>query len=161
METIRSIGASICITLVVTGIFSMLMPSRTMEKIIRFAVGLFFLSSLILPFASGDFSFDLSVPEWEDTQPGESLTQQVQNSTIRVSEQKVEELAESLLEAEGIVPQKVTATINIEQDNRITITKLSIVLGLENVLQKQKASDCLEEQMGIVPEFEIGEERIE
>lgn len=161
MDTVRSIGASICITLAVTGIFSMLMPSRTMEKVIRFAVGLFFLSSLILPFTTGDFSVDLTIPEWEESLQTKQLTDQVKNSTVTVSQQKVERLAESLLKAEGITPQKVTATINIEEDNSITITKLSIVLRLEDIFQKQKASDCLENQMGIVPEFEMGEGRSE
>ncbi len=55
MEMIRSIGASICITIIVTGIFSILVPGKNMEQTIQLAVGLFFLASIVLPIVNGDW----------------------------------------------------------------------------------------------------------
>ena len=76
MEMIRSIGASICITIIVTGIFSILVPGKNMERTIQLAVGLFFLASIVQPIVNGDWrellewdsrQIETQIPELEDT----------------------------------------------------------------------------------------------
>ena len=46
MNTLRTIGYAICVTLVVTSIFLMLLPSGHMTKIVKFAVHLFLLIAI-------------------------------------------------------------------------------------------------------------------
>lgn len=53
MEQIKQWAVNICITLVVTGVFSMLIPHGSMEKVMKFATSVFFLCCLLLPFFTG------------------------------------------------------------------------------------------------------------
>ena len=155
MEMIRSIGASICITIIVTGIFSILVPGKNMERTIQLAVGLFFLASIVQPIVNGDWrellewdsrQIETQIPELEDT---------VDNRVVTLTEEGLQRQVAALLQGKGISAKQVGATVHIEEDNSITITEILIILPREEILNAPAAEQLVEENLGVVPELEL------
>lgn len=144
---------TICITLVITGIFSILVPNTTMEKTLKFAVSLFFISSLILPFTQGDLDFSFSDFSIEQTEvKNEALETSMQNSFTAITQKKIENQLLTKLELEGLPAKKITVRINIDADNSITISKLSVTLAEE---YREKQGDVValtQKETGVSPD---------
>ncbi len=155
MEGIRMIGMSLCVTAAVTALFSMLVPDNRMEKVLRFAVSLFFLTSLVSPFLSGglDFHMDLSVPDSAQSDPG--LAQSVESQFTGLAEKKVASAVEKALAQEGIPVKKVQVSININEDGGISITKMCITVNGEEHPDTGKIAETVKREVGFTPEIEI------
>lgn len=155
MQTIRSIAVSVCVAMAATGILSMLMPGKSMEKTVKIAVGLFFLSSIILPLTTGDFSLEL---DWllEDQQTIDNqLDQTVQQHMEALTTYNLEQTVRELLEKNEISVQKVEVSINIEQTSSITITRLDIVLPEQEQKKQREVSELVKQTFGIKPEVTV------
>ncbi len=153
METIRSIGASICITMVVTGIFSILIPGRAMEKTVRMAVGLFFLASIVLPIANGDWDYLFSMRPAQEEILLPDLEKTVEREVIEITQERLCGQAKTLLQAEGIAVKQVSVTVHIDKDNSITITEILIVLPKEEVLNFPLAGQVIKDGFQIEPKI--------
>lgn len=154
MEAIRSIAVSVCITMAVTGILSILIPSKSMEKTIKLAVGLFFLSSIVLPFTNGQLSFDFDLEIPDEQVIHEDLEVSIQQNMQALTEQRLEQAATELLGQEKIIPEKVEVNINIAEDNSITITKVKMMLSPQDRKREAGITPLIKEKFGIEPEFE-------
>ena len=103
MEGIRMIGMSICVTAAATSLFSMLIPDAKLERVLKFAISLFFLISLAAPFASwkGDgLGFSLEgLPDSSWRQAG--LESAVQSQFAGLAERRLSALMEEALLREG------------------------------------------------------------
>lgn len=153
METIRSIGASVCITMIVTGIFSILIPGKAMEKTVQMAVGLFFLASIVLPIANGDWKGFMSVQSTREEVSLPDLEQTVEQNMIELTQEQLCEQAKALLGAEGITAKQVSVTVHIDGDNSITITEILIVLPKEEVLNFPLAGQVIKDGFQIEPKI--------
>lgn len=160
MESIQSAAYAICLTLIATGVFTMLMPSNNMEKVLKFAVSLFFLSSIVLPFLRGDFHFSLDLSQQEQTVDTQPLEAQTTQSFAKLAEHRLETEAENVLTLQGITPKKVEAAIHIGDDNCITISTLTITLHAADFLQAESVKESIAEEVGLTPEIIIEEAEI-
>ena len=151
MEFGQSVGVSACVALVVTGILSVLIPGRAMEKTVRMAVGLFFLCSIVFPVAQGDWKglLDWEAPEMEEEPAG--LSQTVDERIVALTEQNLEEQVSLLLQQQGIETRRVDVGVHIGEDNSITITEIRIILPGSGILNAPAAEALVEEQLGIRP----------
>lgn len=128
MEQIKQWAVNICITLIVTGVFSMLIPQGNMEKVMRFAVSTFFLCCLLLPFFTG-----LPELEWEWEIETYSAAADPLESTVKeqlqaLSERNVERVVREMLENAGITAEKIEADIHISEENSVSISRVTVVL---------------------------------
>ena len=153
MDTIRSTAVSLCATLVVTGIFSMLLPEGGWNRYARFAVRLFLLLSLVLPFAGGDFRLDLeSGSSWEEPagNAGE-MEALAEEQLLRNFAANLELAGEQALEEAGIPFQKIEVTVHIADEQRIDISELNITLPEEEKSRGDQASGLIKEAFGVEP----------
>lgn len=154
MEFVQSVGASVCVALVVTGILSVLIPGKTMEKTVQMAVGLFFLCSIVFPIAQGDWKalLDWEAPEAVEEPAG--LSQTVDERVLALTGQNLEEQVGLLLQQQGIETRQVDVGVHIGEDNSITITEIRIILPGSGILNAPAAEELVEEQLGIRPEVD-------
>lgn len=126
MESIKTVAISICVTLIVTGIFSMLLPSQSMEKVMKFSISLFFLVCIVMPFARGDFHFSMHVLNLSSTENGTEMSKQSEEYFVVIAQNKINTQVEHLLEKNKIHPQKVQSEIHISEDSSIIIKEVKI-----------------------------------
>ena len=154
MEGIRMIGMSICVTAAATSLFSMLIPDAKLERVLKFAISLFFLISLAAPFASwkGDgLGFSLEgLPDSSWRQAG--LESAVQSQFAGLAERRLSALMEEALLREGIRPEKVQASIHIAGDGSVSIKQVRIRLSPGDGTGALLIWEILERETGAPPE---------
>jgi len=150
MEQIKEWAVNVCITLIATGVFSMLIPQGSMEKVMRFGVSTFFLCCLILPFWVGMPSFD-----WETEVSAsirtEELEEGMEEQMKELSRYNIEQVIDRLLSQEEIQAEKIEADIHISEENRVFINSVTVVLAAEQKDKMSKVKEQIKEQLGIEP----------
>lgn len=157
METIRAIGMSVCITAVVTGIFSMLVPDARLEKVLKFAISLFFLTGLVTPFASGGLEFHVDLEELTAPAARQELNDAVGAQFLPLAEQQLAAGVENVLAAKGIPVKKVTVSIHIDGTERVSINRIEILLPKGAEEQAGSAAAVTRQETGIDPDVFVEE----
>ena len=150
MDGIVTIGTSICITLVATSIFSMLLPNSQLDKVIKFAISLFFLTSIISPFASTKLNFHLDMDDIDLDMNRTDLQQEVNSQFSTIAGKNLESSIEKMLIYDGIKVEKVSVMINKTDSNDIYISKILIYIN-ENIDDSTKINRLIEKEVGITP----------
>ena len=151
MEAIRTIAMSICITAVVTSIFSMLVPNASMEKALKFGISLFFLTGLISPFLNNAIDFHIDLDSVKVGTRSQQMTDAVEKQFSSLAGQRVAAAVENVLAAKGIPTKKVTAVVNIGADGSISINDLTVSLDENDRIKEQAAKDLILKETGIRP----------
>ena len=154
MDMIRQWALSICVTVVAATIFSMLIPNGSMEKVVRFAVSLFFLVSLLSPFIGGridwNIDFNTEAMEQQDTVP---LQESIDRQMTTIVENRLEASVTQLLAGIDVEPEKIEIQVNVGEDNSICISRLVLRLGQKDQNKGREASDLLKKEVGVTPEI--------
>lgn len=155
MEGIRFIGLSICITTVVTSIFSMLAPDSKLDKVLKFAISLFFLTSIISPFVNNKLDFRIELSDITQRVQTRELSQNVQSQFLSIAKGNLENTIENTLLRENISPKKVEVLINISEDNSISINKLMVYIEKNDEQKKQTIEKLVKDSVGYAPQIII------
>lgn len=148
METIRQWAVSICITLVATAIFSMLIPKGNMEKVMKFMLSIFFISCLLAPFLGGMPQIDLAAEAAELTNYT-AINEQMQDQIRQLSEANLCRAIDEMLQQEGYQAKKVEAEVNILEDDSISITNITVTLEQTEEKNVQRVREFVEKQTAI------------
>ncbi len=158
MDAIRNTAASLCATLVITGIFSMLLPEGGWNRCARFAVRLFLLLSIALPFASGDFSLDLEGGSrtLRESAAGE-MEALAEEQLLRNFATNLELAGEQALAEAGISVREIVVAVHIADEQRIDITSIRVALepGMEALAGEAKS--IITGLLGRTPEITAAE----
>lgn len=117
----------------------LLVPEGSMEKSMRYALGIFAVVGVISSFGK----IDLSLPEISTDYTGTQLSYSIETATA-------EAVIEDMLRKYNIPVKKVTAVTDISESDSINITK--VVLELENVKDFDRAAELLELETGLKAE---------
>ncbi len=160
METIKSWATVICITLILTTIFSMLVPKGSMEKIIQFTISMFFIVSFITPFLTKlpSLSLDVEAAATPQTRETQSLEDSMKQKLLELTASNLEVKANGFLEEIGVQAEKISVLINNETDDRITISKITVWLDNSYRDQASRIEAKLKEEMMTQPELCFTEE---
>lgn len=160
MDAVRSAAISLCIALVATGIFSMMMPNGSWNRFARFGVQLFLLLSLASPFLSGNWDWDLETEAFfaEADSARAEMSDLADQQLLENFSENLEQSARQTLEAAGIFPLEITAEVHIVDEQRIDISALNITLAEEERSYAEEASRLIAETFGIEPQiFDSGQ----
>lgn len=132
MSQLRTAAAAACGTMVLTAIVMLLVPQKD-NRMMKFAVRLFFLLSLILPFAGWEAE-DFVLPE-EKT--AESLSEGLDSLVQRQLEESIvsalEGQAAEILRQHGVLHPEIEITIHNREDTGISITSLKVLAAPEEM----------------------------
>ncbi len=151
MEAIKTIGMSICITLVVTSIFSMLVPDTKLDKVLKFSISLFFLTSLISPFFSSNINFKIDVDDLIPEQTQTRLEEATQNQFLTLAKKNIENSLVRILKNDNIKVEKVEVLVNKTKDSNISITKLMVYIDNETLNSTRMIENIVKKEVGITP----------
>jgi stage III sporulation protein AF len=156
MEAIRQWATSICVTIVIVAIFSMLVPKGSMEKVVKFTVSVFFLISLLYPLMTniGDFTLDVSAEYTEGKQDTSQLEESMNQKLLDITQAKIVRQLEQILHNNEIETKKIEVIININEDNSILISKLVIKLDSSYKSEESKIKKIVKEETQKAPEIE-------
>ncbi len=151
MDAIKTIGMSICITIIVTSIFSMLLPHTKLDKVIKFSISLFFLTGIISPFFTTELKFNLDIDDIVPEQSAVQLDQTMQNQFISVAQTNLENAVKRMLKNDGINAIKVEVYINKLDKDNISISKLMVYIENDTKASSKKIEDLVKKEVGLVP----------
>lgn len=154
MEGIKLIGISICITAVVTSIFSMLVPNGKIDKTLNFAISIFFLTSLVSPFFNSKLNFHVDLTASDQEYAAKNIESEMNKQFLSIAERQLESSLEKSLKEKNIFADKIDLSININADNSISINKVNVWLEKEseNIME---IYELIEEATGIAPQILI------
>lgn len=155
MEAIKTIGMSICITIIVTSIFSMLLPNTKLDKVIKFAISLFFLTGIVSPFFSSDLNFNFKVEDIIPEQSTTQLNQTMHNQFLSVAQTNLENAVQRMLKNDGINAIKVEVLINKLDKDNISISKLMVYIENETKTSSKRIEDLVKKEVGLSPTIVI------
>ena len=155
MDTVRSVAASLCVTLIATGIFSMLLPNAGWNRFAKFGVRLFLLLSLVSPFLSGNIDWDLAAASYQPEADAvrSALSELSERQLLETFAANLEESARETLESAGIVPDKIAAAVHIADEQRIDITAIEITLPEGQRARAEEAAGLISETFGMQPQI--------
>lgn len=150
MEGIKTIGISICVVLVITSIFSMLMPSEKLGKVLKLTLSLFFIASIITPIASGEVKFNLTLPK-ESKAVQYQMDLYANESFVSLAQTNLENSLMRILEQKGLAVQKVKVSINKIGKDNISISEVLITASSE--LDEKQIKSVVKQEIGVEPEL--------
>lgn len=154
MEIVRNFAISICITIVATGIFSMLIPNGTMEKVVKFTVSLFFLLSIIIPFVTGLKDFKVEYVSGEVLQENnKQLENNINENILNITKSKLEQSIVDILKKNDILVKKVFVDINIIDKSSIDISKIEIYIDSEQKDKQNQIEQIIKKEVEVTPEI--------
>lgn len=116
MDFIKSWTVSVCLTLIISAVFSIISPKGSMGRFYKIIISVFIFVSILYPFADFDFSefksdFDFE-GEFEET--GENLAQM-----------QVENIIKSVLTENGVTGAEVECVV-IQSGDEISIENVTV-----------------------------------
>lgn len=153
MEGLQYIGISICITAIVTSIFSMLVPDNHLDKVLKFAISLFFLTGIISPFANNKLNFRIEMEDIIDAPSSHELSASMENQFVTIASRNIEAQAEKILNKNNIFPKKIEIFINITEDDSISINKMMVYIKKDSGENQQTIKTLIKDEMGITPQI--------
>ncbi|WMJ23025.1 stage III sporulation protein AF [Paludicola sp. MB14-C6] len=151
MEGIRTIGMSMCITLVVTSIFSMLIPDSKLDKVLKFAISLFFLTSIISPFFTSKIDFGVDFNNMVMEQTNTKMDKAVEEQFFSLAQKNIASTLERYLKNEEISVRKIEVFVNKTADNNISISKLMVYIDASQENKVSKIESLVKREVGVTP----------
>lgn len=141
MNSLRETGYIICVVLVITGIFLMLLPSGNTVKSVRLAIHLFLIISIVAPIFNvrtdfSTFSYDY---ELNENKAYNNLTELYNKEIIESFKKELLITAKSVFEKYDIVPEKIEIMTNVNDNQSIDITSVNITLNNSDKNKSEKA----------------------
>ena len=153
MNSIRETGYIICVVLVITGIFLMLLPSGNTVKSVKFAIHLFLIISIISPLFNIRADFSKAVYEYDlnENNAYNSLTELYNSELIKSFKKELTLTAETVFEKYGIIPQKIEILTNVSKNQSIDITSINITLKESDKNKCDKATKEVSSLFSVTP----------
>lgn len=137
MEYVKQYALSICVAALVATLVHMLLPNSNISKVLKTAIGVFFLSAVISPFLM-DFNI---LDEIERYTPitldlGQEFVDETEEYVVKQFENKIKELILNDLNDIGIDPVQLKIDIYKENDGTVVVESVEVVLRQEDARYK-------------------------
>ena len=150
MSEIKGWAVVICVSAIACSLLDMIVPSGKMEKIVRFVFGVFMICAVINPFetATKGFDIDLKIPNSE-IKKDYKFSESMEDIEMRAAECKIKNILEETLGEINIEPQKINISMDINEGNSISINKVEVVLGKENIDRQEEVKSIIKNKLGL------------
>ena len=143
MDFIKSWTVSVCLTLIISAVFSLVSPRGTMGRFYKVIISVFIFVSLLYPFADFDFNefkadFDFE-SELEDT--GSDL-----------AEMQVENIIKGVLLENGINGAQVSCTV-IQIADEISVEDVSVIVPAD--YSASKVEKIIFDETGVAAQVNV------
>lgn len=125
MTEMKMLVISACFLSVGISVVRALLPGKKFENQMRLIFAFMFVSAIAVPVISGDVSFE--IPELSENASVGAFSYNFDENMISETERRVEEGLKNELEYRNLPVKKITVSINIRDENRISISNVGFV----------------------------------
>ncbi len=143
-----------CVCCIACSIFSMFAPFGRMKKTVNLILGLFLISSMIIPFISlfsnltSQLTIEQSVPKFSTPDEYE-----YENLVLNTTADNLVKVANELLLSEGIQAENIELSIKKNEENSIYISSINIYITQKYSDRVQDIDDIIQRNMSKKPEI--------
>ena len=154
METVLTTAGALCVALVISALFELLVPKGSFERLMKLALSVFILILLIMPFARGKIVFDNFFLENRGKSQSEMLAEQTRQRVIEVTTDNIKYACENLLKNNGYTPVNIYIETHIDENDSISINKARFIVahGDKSEAEKSELEKTLADELGVTPE---------
>ena len=153
MSVIKQIALSICVTIVIVSIVSVLAPIGRMQKIFKYFISLFFITVVLMPFTQikniNLLDFDYIQNEYQT----QNYTQSINEQTLTLTNKMLKDKINILIENNDALAENIELYIHTDDENNIYISDLIITLDEKFKTKEQKLSSVIESEVGAKAKF--------
>ena len=129
METFRMISVTACFLGIVITFFSKMYPSEKFEKQMKTIFSLIFLISVLTPVLNGNLQFpDISETVSASSAYYQEISVNADEFFIRSVENNISIRLESELNSKNIFPIEIQTSVNISENNSISINEVNVLV---------------------------------
>lgn len=131
MEYVKQYAFSICVSALAATLCHMILPNSNISKVLKTAISVFFLSSLLSPFLA-DFDILYEIERYTPIIPSSQqqiIEEQTNEYVIQQFELKIKELILRDLKNIGIDPVNITVSIRENDDDSLSVENVEIFLS--------------------------------
>ena len=155
MEQLKLTAAALCGTMVLSAVILFIAPQKD-GRMLKFAVRVFFLLSIVLPLVGLD-PLELTVPETDVSDLGEGLEELAQRQLESAVTASLEAEADEILRDYGLISARTEISIHNNPDDGISITDLVIRVSPDEADQAARAAPELNRTFGVTARLETEE----
>lgn len=155
MEQLKLTAAALCGTMVLSAVILFIAPQKD-SKMLKFAVRVFFLLSVVLPLVSLDPS-GFAIPETDVSGLGEDLEETAQRQLESAVTASLEAEADEILREYGLTGTRTEISIHNDPEDGISITDLVIRVSPDEVDLAARAAVELNRAFGVTARLETEE----
>ena len=155
MEQLKLTAAALCGTMVLSAVILFIAPQKD-SKMLKFAVRVFFLLSVVLPLVSLDPS-GFAIPETDVSGLGEDLEETAQRQLESAVTASLEVEADEILREYGLTGARTEISIHNDPEDGISITDLVIRVSPDEVDLAARAAVELNRAFGVTARLETEE----
>lgn len=155
MEQLKLTAAALCGTMVLSAVILFIAPQKD-SKMLKFAVRVFFLLSVVLPLVSLDPS-GFAIPETDVSGLGEDLEETAQRQLESAVTASLEAEADEILREYGLTGARTEISIHNDPEDGISITDLVIRVSPDEVDLAARAAVELNRAFGVTARLETEE----
>ncbi len=153
MSVIKQIALSICVTMVIVSIVSVLAPIGKLQGIFKYFISLFFITAVLMPFTEIKnielFDFDYTQSENET----QNYTQSLNEQTLALTKKLLKDKIHSFLNSNDITAQNIEFDIHTDDDNNIYISNLILTLDKKFKSKESEISSVTQREVGVKADF--------
>ena len=155
MEQLKLTAAALCGTMVLSAVILFIAPQKD-GRMLKFAVRVFFLLSIVLPLVGLD-PLELTVPETDVSDLGEGLEELAQRQLESAVTASLEAEADEILRDYGLISARTEISIHNDPEDGISITDLVIRVSPDEADQAARAAPELNRTFGVAARLETEE----
>lgn len=140
MDFIKSWTVSVCLTLIISAVFSVISPKGTMGRFYKVIISVFVFVSLLYPFA--DFDFDEFKSDF-------SLESEFETTQENLAEMQVENIIKNVLTENGMENAEVECTA-VQSQEEISVE--SVTVFVPESYSADEVRKIILEQTGVAAE---------
>lgn len=155
MDSIRTWVLTICVTLVGSSLFKMLVPSSEINKMAKFTINLFLISSLVSPilFNSLELDFTIISGEIDNNSNLEAVTDE---QVYSQAEKQLKLQLEELFAQNGTKINDIEIDISISEE--VQTVQIALWADSSERINQQKVEELVLDNIGVQPEIIYSDE---
>lgn len=152
MNAVKEWSAVICMAALIAAMLQNLVPSGSMQRMVKFVIGVFIICVLIVPLKKITPIIQLDIDEDTNSINNSQLKNTVDNQYSLAVKESITNLVMTELNSINIKCKNVNVIMDTNEDKRISINKVVVNLAKGYGSECKKAQNHLEKVLGLKTE---------
>lgn len=153
MNGIKEAAVCICVCCVLCGTLKMLVPSTSFDKLIKLAIGVFLVCSVVAPVRKAVNEISSPHITLVTVEENERMEKAVLDFSSGMLENMVSGQIESALLSEGVEAKDIKIYMDILQDGSISISQAEVILSADDYANRDTLSRTVYSRTGVNVKF--------